>query len=211
MKVVIFGATGGIGKWAVKHALAKGYEVTAYVRNPQKIQEKHERLEVVKGEILDEAAMTTALKGVDAVIWCVGISMKDSLVGDEELRGHEILLRAMRANGIKRLVDWATPSVKTQEDKRSVATVLPAFMAGILFPKGKKQLIAIGKLIQESHTDWTIVRFLAPKNSPYKGKVKVTFGERSIRFAISREDIAAFMVAQVENKKYIHRMPIIGS
>lgn len=37
MKVLIFGATGGIGKWAVKHAFKKGHEVTAFVRNPQKI------------------------------------------------------------------------------------------------------------------------------------------------------------------------------
>lgn len=34
MNVIIFGASGGIGKWAVKHALAKGYNVTAYLRNP---------------------------------------------------------------------------------------------------------------------------------------------------------------------------------
>lgn len=37
MKIAVFGATGGIGKFVVKHALEKGYEVNAYVRNPQKI------------------------------------------------------------------------------------------------------------------------------------------------------------------------------
>lgn len=27
MNVIVFGATGGIGKWAVKYALEKGYEI----------------------------------------------------------------------------------------------------------------------------------------------------------------------------------------
>lgn len=36
MRVIIFGASGGIGKYAVKHALSKSYNVTAYVRDPKK-------------------------------------------------------------------------------------------------------------------------------------------------------------------------------
>lgn len=32
MNVIIFGAAGGIGRHAVKHALAKGYQVTTYLR-----------------------------------------------------------------------------------------------------------------------------------------------------------------------------------
>ena len=43
MKVVIFGATGGIGKWALKYALEKGNEVTAFVRSPQKVKEQRDR------------------------------------------------------------------------------------------------------------------------------------------------------------------------
>ncbi|MFP2961134.1 NAD(P)H-binding protein [Myxococcus sp. 1LA] len=34
MKIAIFGATGGIGRFVVKHALNRGHEVRAYVRNP---------------------------------------------------------------------------------------------------------------------------------------------------------------------------------
>lgn len=37
MNVLIFGAAGGIGRHAVKHALAKGYQVTAYLRDKNKI------------------------------------------------------------------------------------------------------------------------------------------------------------------------------
>ena len=55
MKIIIFGAGGGIGKHAVTHALNKGYEVTAYLRNPEKLTARAENLTVVKGEITDYA------------------------------------------------------------------------------------------------------------------------------------------------------------
>ena len=53
MNVIIFGATGGIGKWAVKHALQSGHHVTAYVRNAQKITETNKNLTVIQGDIHD--------------------------------------------------------------------------------------------------------------------------------------------------------------
>ena len=211
MRVIIFGATGGIGKWVLKHALEKGHEVTAYVRNPSKINVEHERLNVVKGEISDVETMTQALKGQEAVIWCVGVNMNDKLVKDDELRGHENLLRAMKANGVRRLIDWATTSVKAEGDKLSLATVLPPLIASFRFPNGKRELRAIAELIKASDTDWTIVRFLGPTEKPATGKVKVSFGDRRINFFIPREDIAAFMVDQIESKEYIKRMPIIGT
>jgi putative NADH-flavin reductase len=211
MKVLIFGATGGIGKWALKHALEKGHEVTAYVRNPSKLKEQHERLRVIEGEISDLTAMTDAMQGQEAVIWCVGVNMNDKLVKDDELRGHENLLKAMKANGVRRLIDWATPSVKAKGDHWSFITLVPPFMASFLFPNGKRELKAIANLIEKSETDWTIVRFLAPKDTPYTGNVRVTFGDKHVNFKISREDIGAFMVQQLTSDEYLHKMPIIGS
>jgi putative NADH-flavin reductase len=211
MRVIIFGATGGIGKWALKHALEKGHEVTAYVRNPSKKTIEHEHLTVIKGEISDSAAMMEALKGQEAVIWCIGVNMNDKLVKDDELRGHENLLKAMKANGVRRLIDWATTSVKAEGDKWSLATILPPIIATFRYPNGKRELKAIAELVKASDTDWTIVRFLGPTDKPGTGEVKVSFGDRSLNFFIPREDIAGFMVNQLENKAFIRRMPIIGT
>ena len=211
MRVIIFGATVGIGKWALKHALEKGHEVTAYVRNPSKITIEHEHLRVIKGEISDSAAMMEVLKGQEAVIWCIGVNMNDKLVKDDELRGHENLLKAMEANGVPRLIDWATTSVKAEGDKWSLATILPPIIAAFRYPNGKRELKAIAELIKASDTDWTIVRFLGPTDKPGTGEVKVSFGDRSLNFFISREDIADFMVQQLTSDEYLHKMPIIGS
>jgi putative NADH-flavin reductase len=46
MKIALLGATGPSGVQAVKEALARGHDVTAIVRNPEKLTEKHDKLKV---------------------------------------------------------------------------------------------------------------------------------------------------------------------
>ena len=146
MKVIVFGASGGIGKFAVQHALKKGYKVKAFLRNPSKLTIKNKNLTVIKGEINDYNAIKEALCDCDAVIWCVGIPMKKYKHMDS-LEGHKNLIRAMNECGVKRLIDWATPSVHFKKDKKSFITVMPGIMAGILFPRAKREIISIADLI----------------------------------------------------------------
>ena len=210
MKAAVFGAAGGIGKYAVQHALKKGYTVNAFVRNPAKLTITHENLNLIKGEINDLESVKEAINGCDAVIWCVGIPMK-KYEGTPSLDGHKIMLKAMNECGITRLIDWATPSVTFEKDKKSFITVVPGIVAGIALKQAKNEMIAIGELVSKSGLDWTMVRFMDPKNTSYADNVKVGYGDVKMSFAISREDIGAFMVEQVESRKYVRSMPIIGS
>ncbi|MDO5520983.1 MAG: SDR family oxidoreductase [bacterium] len=211
MKVIIFGATGGIGKWALKHALEKGHEVTAFVRTPSKITIKNSALHVIKGDISNYEEVRSAVTGQDAVIWCVGIPMKRKYEKMESLEGHKVLLKAMKSTGVKRLIDWGTPSIPFRKDKKSFSTVVPGILASVALPMPKKEMVAVGEILMSSDLEWTMVRFMAPKDTPYTGKVKVGFGDIKMSFSISREDIAAFMVEQLDTNEYIHSMPIIGS
>ena len=211
MKVAIFGASGGIGKFAVKHALAKGYTVNAFLRDPDKLPFRSDQLIVFQGEITDYSLIKSAIDGCDAVIWCVGVNMKKHSDGMPSLAGHRLLFQAMKECKIPRLIDWATTSVKFNDDKWSIITIFPGFFAGILLKQAKAEMVAIGKAVFESGLDWTLVRFVAPRDTPYTGKVKAGFGNVRMKMAISREDIAAFMVEQVESDLYHYSMPIIGS
>ncbi|RII33742.1 hypothetical protein D2A34_18680 [Clostridium chromiireducens] len=83
----------------------------------------------------------------------------------------------MNECGINRLIDWATPSVRFKNDKKSFITVVPRFLGGILYPLAKKEIIYIADIITESNLNWTIVRFMAPKDTPFTGNVKVGFGD----------------------------------
>jgi putative NADH-flavin reductase len=73
MKVLIFGATGGTGRELVEQALQQGHEVTAFARNPAKVTAKHEKLKVVKGNILDCHSVGAAVAGQDAVFSALGV------------------------------------------------------------------------------------------------------------------------------------------
>ena len=117
MKIAVFGATGGVGRFVVKHALDCGHEVRAYVRNPDKLQMQHERLTVIRGELTDYAAIEKALAGCDAVISAIGIPLKLSYPSMDSLEGHRNIIKAMEALGIARLVDWSTPAVTSAKDK----------------------------------------------------------------------------------------------
>ena len=211
MKVVIFGATGGIGKWALKHALERGHEVTAFVRSPQKVKIQHDCLALFKGDVTRREDYMEALKGQEAVIWCIGMPLSKTDKGFTTVDAHRYLIEAMQANGIKRVIDWATPSLHSERDKWSIATFVP-LMAGLtLLREGHNQFIAYSKMYKEANLDWTIVRFCMPTDNPYTGKVNVGFGEKHIGMAISREDIGAFMVSQLNSNEFIHQMPIVGS
>ena len=127
------------------------------------------------------------------------------------LEGHRVLLQAMKEQGVKRLIDWGTPSIQSPQDRKSFITVVPGILAGLAFPQAKEEMVSIGKLLQTSGLDWTLVRFMAPKNTPYTGKVNVGFGDVKMKFSISRADIGAFMAEQLTSSFYIGLMPIIGS
>lgn len=51
---------------------------------------------------------------------------------------------------------------------------------------------------------------MAPKDTPYTGKVKTGFGDGKMKFSISRKDIGAFMAEQLHDDRFIRLMPIIG-
>ena len=72
MKVIIFGATGGVGQHVVEMAKNAGHEVTAFVRTPEKL--KTTGVNVIQGDAFNAEQVAAAIPGHDAVISCVGSS-----------------------------------------------------------------------------------------------------------------------------------------
>lgn len=85
-------------------------------------------------------------------------------------------------------------------------------MARTFLRRAYDEIVGMSKAVMESGLDWTIVRFLAPKDGPAKGSVRQGFyGTDKLGFGVTRADIAAFTAAQVDDRTYVGAAPGISN
>ncbi|MGB7416854.1 MAG: NAD(P)H-binding protein, partial [Thermosynechococcaceae cyanobacterium] len=107
MKLLIFGATGSIGQQLVDHALAQGHIVTAFTRNREKVEQKHENLKVIQGDIMNVLSVAPAVQGQDAVLCSVGAGRKGMIRSE----GTRHIIQAMEKASVRRLICQSTLGV----------------------------------------------------------------------------------------------------
>src|SRR6266705_152365 len=103
MKLFVIGATGRTGREIVEQALARGHRVTAFVRSPESITSRNERLAVIKGNAMDENELFNAMQNHDAVLSTLGpreVFKPSSMLHDSALA----TTRTMNRSGVKRLL-----------------------------------------------------------------------------------------------------------
>lgn len=74
-KVLVAGATGGVGQLATAKLLDRGFKVVALTRKPEKTQQlfnNHPNLEVAIADLREPSSLLAVLSGVDAVCCCTG-------------------------------------------------------------------------------------------------------------------------------------------
>ena len=212
MKLTVFGATGGVGRELVSQALAAGHHVTAYVRNPAKLNLDHPELTVIAGELTDAAAVRRAVHGADAVISALGPSLDRKATGMPLVDGTRTILDAMHAEGVERYIGMATPSLRDPRDRRSLLGRVVPIMGRTLFPRAYRELLAMSQLVIDSPTDWTIARFTRPTDGARTGTVRAGYlGRTRIGASITRADIAAFLLDQTTDTRFHRAAPAISN
>ena len=68
MKLVVLGATGGIGLEIVRQAIAQGHSVTAFVRSPEPLKPFANRITTRQGNLLNSDELAQAITGHDAIL-----------------------------------------------------------------------------------------------------------------------------------------------
>ncbi|WP_109526717.1 MULTISPECIES: NAD(P)-dependent oxidoreductase [Nocardia] len=213
MKVTVFGATGAIGSLTVDRLLDDGHTVTAYTRNPAKVPDRWgDRVRLVIGEVSDAAAIDSAVDGTDAVVSALGPSMDRKATGTPLIEGTANILEASKRHGVRRFVGHATPAVLDPQEKPTLVTRFTSFMPRTFLRRAYDEITGLSALIKDSGLDWTIVRFIAPKDGDPKSRVRAGFfGTDELGFAITRADITAFTADQVEDTRYLRRAPAISN
>jgi hypothetical protein len=152
------------------------------------------------------------VQGADAVVSALGPSLDRKATGLPLVEGTRNIIEAMQRHGVRRYVGNGTPSVLDPREKPTWQTRLSTFMAKSFLRRAYDELVGMSQIVLTSGLDWTIVRFLQPKDGPAKGTVRHGFyGTDKLSFGVTRADIAAFTAAQVDDPRYIGAAPAISN
>lgn len=212
MRVTVFGASGAIGRLVVQQLLDDGHQVTALVRTPGKLAVTHADLTVVAGQLSDCDAVEQAVSGADAVISALGPSLKRSTTGTQVTDGTRSIVQVMERRRVRRFIGLATPSLADPQDKPHWKHKVLPVLAGLMFPNALAEMKGMTAAATASDLDYTIARITNPTHKPATGHIRSGFlGHDRIGSAMTRADIAAFLVSQLSDTRYRRAMPAISN
>ncbi len=197
--VALIGATGKLGRYVLRDALARGMEVRALVRSRAKL-DPSERLTIIEGSVLDSGAVNRLVQGADVVVSCLGSRPKEGMVVEA---GTRVIMDAIKAHKIKRYIHLSSLGVGGS-----------VFSGGRLFTRflitciGRKlwddmEVAEEAALAAREACALVIVRPTAFINrKAKKGYQCRDTGEPAGKLFLGRLDGAAFMLDAAESKKY---------
>jgi putative NADH-flavin reductase len=128
MKLMILGATGGTGLEIVLQAIERGHQVTAFVRNPERLKMFGEGITIVRGDLLSSAQLEQVIQGQEAVLSAFGPRYPVSKSEADLLqRFARALTNAMSHIGVKRVV------IESVAFLFKDSLIPPAYLVGRLF------------------------------------------------------------------------------
>jgi len=210
-KIAVFGASGRTGKLFTELALKNGYEVKALVREPSRLGLQHPNLQVMQGDISNPIKVEETLNATEAVIDLIGPGKGSP--PDLQRTATRHIIQAMKQNEVKRLIVLASLpfGILDENDK-------PAFMSRFMMFLAKNLMGAMVEdarehvdLIKQSELDWTVVRAPGLSDQLSQGKYRVGSLDANTGKSIARADVAAFMLDELKNPKYIRKMPLISN
>jgi putative NADH-flavin reductase len=203
MNVLVFGASGKTGREVVRQALARGFNVAAFVRDTARLPLAHANLRLVKGQITDPKAVARAIEGHTCVISTLGVGLPlrhDPIV----IEGVRTIARASEHASVKRLLYMSFIGVSQSRDS---AGFLLKQLAGTVLRHEVADHEVKEAAVAESLVDWTIVR--APKLTNGRLTASYRVGEdieaRSPLPMMSRADVADFMLRQLSDQSFIRK------
>jgi putative NADH-flavin reductase len=214
MKLAIFGGTGRTGQPLVAQALARGHEVTALARSAEKAAETlpldADGLQLVTGDLLDPAAVSTVVAGADAVINVAG-QVKGA---PEDLQRRAIghILAAMDEHGVRRIVTLTGAGVRIPGDTPKVVDRVFGTALKLLQGKLLEDSVAYVDAVRSSDTDWTVVRAPRLLDGPATGStVSRPHVGQGTSSKLTRADLATLLLDIAADDATIGTAPAVSN
>jgi putative NADH-flavin reductase len=197
MKLIVLGATGGIGMEVVRQAIKRGHSVTAVVRSPERLSAFAGVIRILQGDLLNAAELRQAIDGQDAVISAFGPRVPVARSDHDLLeRFARRLTDAMQHTTVKRAVIVSTAFLFKD------AVFPPAYLVGrLFFPSVVADASAMERIVMGSALDWTLVRPPQLTDKSRTGRYRVREGHLpAFGSKIARADVADFLIRCAEDR-----------
>jgi putative NADH-flavin reductase len=212
-KLLVIGASRGIGLETVKAALLAGHSVRALARSAARIPIKNAALDKVSGDALDSDTIRSALQDVNVVIQTLGVDIAPRAIIERTTlfsQSTRILVDAMKAAGVKRLI--AVTGLGAGDSRGHGGLLYDVVIFPLLLKRVYDDKDVQEWIIRSSGLDWTIVRPGLLTNNPATGRYRVLTVAQDWRFGrISRADVADFLIRQVDDRSLIGTTPLLIS
>lgn len=205
-KAAILGGGGKTGNYLVSQLLKDGFELKILLRNPENLQIRDPKIEIIQGDALDFESIKLLTKDCQAVLSTIGQRKDEPLVASQVTRH---VLKAMKEYDIKRYLLVAGLNIDTPFDKKSPKTKMATDWMKANFPLIQEDRQKAYDLLEESNINWTQVRV------PF-----IEFVDRDSQIIINLEDclgdkitaleISNFMIQEMIASKYSRQSPFIS-
>lgn len=211
MKILVLGASGGVGQHIVQQAAAAGHSLTVVARKPMDLPAG---ARLIVGEVLQPGVLDSAVQGQDAVLSALGIRRVkpdnpwSPLASPADLtsRSAELLVAAMRRHGVQRVI--AVSAAGIGDSRAGLNPMMRFFIRFSNVGKNYADLERMELVYAASGLDWCCVRPTGLKDATKAFKIKQIADFPLTAFS-ARSEVARWMVEEVVRPAITHRTPII--
>jgi putative NADH-flavin reductase len=203
LKITVYGGTGRIGQRIVDEALNRGHTVTVVARDPSREAQQHERLKVIKGDILDTKGVAEQMAGQDVIVNAVsGFNLERDFFPNVA-KSLVTAARSVSGKSPRLIFVGGASALPTEPGGQPPAITSPN---GRPFAQGKVDVFEYLQTVKD--VSWAV---LAPPTEiepgERTGKFRVGNGvllhDENGKSRISTEDYAVAMLDEIENPKHI--------
>jgi uncharacterized protein YbjT (DUF2867 family) len=202
MRVLVLGAGGGVGGRVVAAAVEQGHDVVAGARTAPAVPGG------VAVDVRDALAVRSVMAGVDAVLWCVGVTKRSG--GDVGRTGLPHVVSAMTEHGVRRIVTVSGAGVTVPGDVKGAGARFVSALTLRLARDLVEDKQGEHEVLAASGLDWTEVRppRLVDKDPTGRWSLVDTAPGLTAK-PVARADVALALLSLASSREHLGRSPFL--
>ena len=216
MRILLLGATKGLGKEILKEAIGLGFEINCLVRNAKKFPIEQNNIRVFEGDATSSIDLENAVQDSKIIISTLNVMRKNlfpwsNITNDKNTisKSSKNIIDISKRKKIKHLISISAWGVNESLDHIPIWFKLLIKNSNLKYPyidHGKSE-----KLLVNSNLNWTILRPSALVNFLNNHQVKESISlKNKPSLIISRKSLAKFIINIVDKKNYYNKIVTVS-